>query len=241
MNRLIRAELLKARATRSTMALVAVAPLFCALWVIPMALLPAVDDATRLADVYNMAQQAYVITLVLGIMGLAGEYRHQTITWAFLVTPARGTVVTAKLAAYGLIGLVTAVLSAVATLIVGASLLAALGRPAFSAEVPVILVGAVLSVALYALLGVALAALIRHQVAAIVLACLVFMYGDAFLGWLVPDVFRWLPTGAARALGGMQLYSGALLPAWAGGLLFLGYVAAFVLLARLLTVRRDVT
>ncbi len=46
-----------------------------------------------------------------------------------------------------------------------------------------------------------------------------------------PDPGRWLPTGAARALSGMPL-GGELLPVWAGGLLFAGYVAATVLAAR---------
>ncbi|MFI7705021.1 ABC transporter permease [Nonomuraea sp. NPDC049480] len=241
MTSLVRAELLKARSSRATVTLVVIAPVFCALWAVLQAVLPAPDDAIRLANVHAMAQQAYVLVLVLGIMGMAGEYRHQTITWSFLVTPGRGAVVAAKLAAYGLIGLVVAVLSAIMTVAVGASVLAALGRPALSSEVPLILVGAVLSTTLYAPLGVALGALIRNQVGAIVLAFLLFMYGDGLLAWLAPDVFRWLPTGAARALGGLRPDTGALLPAWGGGLLFAAYVAAFVLLARLITLRRDIT
>lgn len=238
MNLLIRAELLKARASRTTRALVAVAPLFCALWACVPALTPAPSDAVRVANVYHMAQQAYVFTMIIGILGMCGEFRHRTITWSFLVTPRRDRVVLSKLAAYGLVGLAASVLSALATLAAGAGLLSLRGHPALTSDVPQVLSGAVLSSTLYALLGVALGALIRHQAGAIVLAALLFMYGDGFLSWLVPDVFRWLPTGAARALGGMPL---DLLPAWGGGLLFAAYIAVTVLAARLITLRRDIT
>ncbi|MEU6719066.1 ABC transporter permease [Nonomuraea sp. NPDC046802] len=241
MNALIRSELFKARSTRTTWALAAIAPAFCVLWVVAMTLLPATSEAERLANVYNMAQQAYLFTLILGVLGMAGEHRHQTITWAFLVTPRRGAVVSAKLAAYGLIGLAVAAASALATLVAGVVLLSAQGHAALSRDVPLILLGAALSTAIYAPLGVALAVLVRNQVAAVIVASLLFAYGDAFLAYLIPDVFTWLPSGAARALGGMWAEGGTLLPAWGGGLLFAGYVAAITLIARFLTLRRDVT
>ncbi|WP_049576214.1 ABC transporter permease subunit [Nonomuraea sp. SBT364] len=241
MNRLVRAELIKARASRATIALGAVAPVFCASWVVLQVIVPAASDADRVANVYNMAQQAYVFTMILGILGMAGEFRHRTITWSFLVTPRRGPVLAAKLIAYGLAGLVIAVLSAAATLVAGLVLLPANGHPALTSGVPAVLAGAVLSTTLYAPLGVALAVLVGSRVVAVVLAALLFMYGDGLLAWLAPEVFRWLPTGAARALGGMRAEGGALLPAWGGGLLFAGYVAVTALAARLLTLRRDVT
>ncbi|WP_219470243.1 ABC transporter permease [Nonomuraea rhizosphaerae] len=241
LNRLVRAELFKARASRTTWVLSIIAPVFCALWVLVPVLVPASSDAARIAGVYSMAAQAYVFTLILGILSMAGEYRHQTITWSFLVTPRRGTFVAAKLLASGLLCLLVAVVSALFTLAAGSVLLAVHGYPALSSDVPLVLVGAVLSTTFYGLLGVALAVLIRNQVGAIVLAALLFSYGDGFLSWLVPDVYRWLPTGAARALSGMQADGGALLPAWGGGLLFVGYVGVIVALAGMLTLRRDVT
>ncbi|MFC5823481.1 ABC transporter permease [Nonomuraea insulae] len=241
MTRLIRAELFKAGANRATWILAAIAPVFCVLWAVLIVALAPSSGPLPPESVYNMAQQAYIFTLILGILGMSAEFRHQTIAWSFLVTPRRGAVVTAKLVAYGLIGLAVAVLSALATLAAGASLLAVKGLPVMSPEVLPVLGGGALSTAGYAVLGVALAVLIRNQVAVIVLAALIFMYGDYLLSWLAPGVYPWLPTGAARALGGLRLETGTLLPVWGGALLFAGYVAVIVLIARLITLRRDIT
>ncbi|WP_345404947.1 hypothetical protein [Nonomuraea salmonea] len=105
---------------------------------------------------------------------------------------------TAKLAAYGLIGLLVALASAVATVAAGVALLAVKGLPVWSADVPPALVGGVLATAGYAVFGVALAVLVRSQVAAVFLAAMIFTYGDYFLGWLTPGVYPWLPTGGRQ-------------------------------------------
>ncbi|MFI6538649.1 hypothetical protein ACIBHY_39785 [Nonomuraea sp. NPDC050547] len=239
MNRLVAAELIRARASRTTWALGIIAPLTCVLWTLmPLMLLPG---PPRAESVYGMTQQAYVFALILGILGMTGEYRHQTITWSFLITPRRERVVTAKLAAYGIVALILALVSAAATVAFGSVALATRGLPPMSADVPAVLTGAVLSTTLYGVFGVAFGALVRNQTTAIVVACVWFLYGDAFLTYLIPEVARWLPAGAARALIGMPVQGGALLSWWAGGLLFSAYVAALVTAARLITLRRDVT
>ncbi|MFI6501842.1 ABC transporter permease subunit [Nonomuraea typhae] len=242
---LIRAELVKARAGRATLALAAVAPVTAVAWTVLQALvfdgLSTFPEAARVENVYAMAHQAYVFTLVLGVLAMTGEYRHQTITWTFLVTPVRSRVVNAKLVAWGLVGLAVACVSALATLVAGAILLPMRGLPPLTGGVPAALAGAVLAMTAYALFGVALGALLRNQAAALTVALVWFMYGDYLVTSLAPGVGRWLPAGAARALSGTQITSGPLLPPWAGGLLFTAYVAAVVLAARLVTLRRDVT
>ncbi|MEU4833558.1 ABC transporter permease [Streptosporangium sp. NPDC023615] len=244
MNRLIRAELLKARANRVTWVLTALAPVMCVAWAALMVLLPEADGALpgrRAESVYSMAQQAYVFTLLLGVLGTAGENRHRTITWQFLVSPRRGRVVGAKLAAYGIVGALIAVLSGLATLAAGLLMMGAAGQEAWSPRAPAVLLGSMLAVTLYGTFGVALGALIRNQVAAVAVALVWFMYADYLLVSFLPDLGRWLPTGAARALGGMPLQGSELLPVWGGGLLFAGYVAVIVIAAHALTLRRDIT
>ncbi|MEV4750663.1 ABC transporter permease [Streptosporangium sp. NPDC049248] len=243
MSRLIRAELFKARASRVTWILVALAPPLCVLWAGLMVATaePGGATAPQIENVYNMAQQSYVFALILGVLGMAGENRHQTITWQFLVTPRRERVVGAKLAAYGIVGLLVGAVSALVTLAAGLVMLGLAGHPAWTPRVPMVLLGSMLSVVLYGLLGVGLGALLRNQVAAVAVALAWFMYADYLLTMLLPGLGRWLPTGAARALGGMNMRGGELLPAWGGGLLFAGYVVVIVLAARALTLRRDIT
>ncbi|MFC7642507.1 ABC transporter permease subunit [Streptosporangium lutulentum] len=185
MKRLIHAELFKARSNRAVWILAAITPAFCALWALLSVSLMNLDSPVpldqRVENVYNMAQQAYIFTFVLGVLGMTGEYRHQTITWSFLVTPVRGRVVTAKLVAYGLIGLLVAAGSTLVTFGAGAALLAAGGHPMTTPDLPAVLAGTTLSIALYAVFGVALGALIRNQVAAIVVAAVWFVFGDYLL------------------------------------------------------------
>lgn len=253
---LVRAELLKARATRSVWGLGALGVAFCLLWAALYVLVfmnlggGRVTDRS-VEDAYSMAQQGYLLVLILGIVVTAGEYRHRTITWAFLVTPRRGPVIGAKLAAGGLLGLLVGVAAAVATAVVTAALLAATGRPVVTGGVPLVLGGSVLATALWGVLGASLGALVRNQVAATTIAFVWFFYAEWLLVQLLPEVGRWVPTGAAKAASGWsregmvdfggQPVPGDLLPVWAGALLLLGYAAAAALAAHRVTVRRDVT
>ena len=78
---------------------------------------PALDSPEAIRTVYAGSAFAgtYIFAMILGITGMTGEYRYQTITPTFLVTPRRTRVVLAKMLAhlvvgfgYGLVGLVTA-------------------------------------------------------------------------------------------------------------------------------------
>ncbi|MEW9531943.1 hypothetical protein [Microbispora sp. NPDC049125] len=254
---LVRAELLKARATRSVWGLAATGVAFAVAWAVVdvLVLMPLSGGSGpadgKIRDAYSMAQQGYLLALILGIVVMAGEYRHKTITWAFLATPRRGAVITAKLVACGVIGLALGVASALLTGIVVAVLLTAAGRPAGAPGIPFVLAGSVLSTALWGVFGAALGALIRNQVAAITVAFLWFFYAEWFLVMLAPAVGRWVPTGVAKSVSGWsrdgmvgfdgQPVPGALLPVWAGGLVFLGYALAAAFAARVVSVRRDVT
>jgi len=235
------AELYKARSTRSTWWLGAAAVAFCVVWAVVDVALWLGDRTDREVEAaYSMAQQGYVLALVIGVLLVAGEYRHRTITWALLVTPRRWRVVAAKLVTCAVVGLIVGLAAAVAT---GVTVFAATGL--FTAGVPLALLGSVASTVLWTVFGGALGALVRNQTATMVAAFVWFFYAEWLLVAMVPAVGRWTPTGTAKAVSGWTRdampVAGDLLPRWAGGLVFLAYALAAAGLAILTTTRRDVT
>jgi ABC-2 type transport system permease protein len=236
MTALVRAEWVKIRSLRSSWILALCAIAFCVFWTVLAVFVLKSPD--RLASVYQMAQQSYLFLMIFGILGMTGEYRHQTVTWAFLAAPVRVRVLAAKAVAYGLVGLAMAVLSALATTITA---VATLHQPVFDANVPIILVGCIASNTLYTLLGLAIGALVRNQIVAVSVAFGWFYYAEFLLVFFLPAIGKWVPSGAAKAVIGWHLPGVDLLPQWAGAGLFLGYVGVIALLASLITLRRDVT
>src|SRR5689334_24900564 len=118
MGKLIHIEFYKLRTVRAPLLLLAL----CQLVIIG----GVSGAAVSAADLHDpkVAPQALahaglvsLITLVLGIMAVAGEYRNKTITDTYLSTPRRGRAVLAKLIAYGLAGTVFALLNAVTAII----------------------------------------------------------------------------------------------------------------------------
>jgi ABC-type transport system involved in multi-copper enzyme maturation permease subunit len=248
---LVRAELAKARDTRSMWLLAGIGIFTCVAWTVVHVLVfmrSGVSDRTVDAA-YSMAQQGYVFAMVIGIIMVAGEYRHRTVTWTLLVTPRRGLVITAKLLAASVIGLVFGVASAVVVSPVAAVVLSANDYPVATGNLTVVLLGSVVSTALWCLLGAAIGALIRNMVAAITFAFVWFFYAEWLLVMMVPDVGRWTPTGVGKAvsgwtrdgLGAGPFATGDLLAPWAGGLVLIGYAVAAAVAARFISVRRDIT
>ncbi|MEV4319625.1 hypothetical protein [Actinocrispum sp. NPDC049592] len=237
---MIRAELFKARHTRSVWGLTAIAAAFCVGWAaLEVFVFHQIDDA------YAMAQQGYIFALLVGIQLTAGEYRHQTITWTLLVQPNRGRVITTKLVACGVIGAAMGVAAAVVTAPATALMLAVSGNPVVTPGVPAALLGSVLSTALWAVFGAAIGLLVRNQVAATIAAFVWFFYAEWFLVAMVPAVGRWTPTGVSKSIVGWSRdglpVAGDLLPLWAGTAVFLGYAVVAAVVARLVSVRREVT
>jgi ABC-2 type transport system permease protein len=248
MTRLVKAELLKLWTTRTARVLLALtAAGTAALVALVLALAgrpgqPALGDDALDQLVLAPNGPLTLAALVLGVLGMAGEFRHGTATSTFLVTPVRGRVVAAKLVAAAVAGLVIAV---VATAVVLAIALPWL--PAKGADVTVDLglagrlAGLAAAVALYAVLGTGLGAVFRNQFAAVIAGLLWWQGGleDLVVGVLHrPALGRWLPEGAASAL---IAPGDGTLAIWAGGLLFAAYGLGLALLGGRLVVGRDLT
>ncbi len=109
----------------------------------------------------------------------------------------------------------------------------------------------VVALAVWCVVGVGFGAVLTHQVAAVVtlLAFTQFVEPLLRLGLGALDatagVARWLPGAAGEAIAGASIYgstsSGDLLPSWAGLLVLSGYGIALAVVARLTTMRRDIT
>lgn len=241
MTGLIANELLKLRTTRGPLVLL----------VIELALVvvgvsgPAVQgmdpgDAGLARVMLAHAGLAALVTLVLGIGAFGTEYRHRTITDTYLSTPGRGRVVLAKLAAYGVAGLVfgvagaaTALTTAAAWASVGGVSLDLLGDATW-----LTLAGAVAWNGLFAVVGVGVGALLPNQASAIAAALAWIALVEGLVGALIGDMARWLPLASARALG--YAPGDGLLPQLAGGLVLAAWAVLFAVLATAISARRDV-
>ncbi|MDV6307642.1 ABC transporter permease subunit [Gordonia amicalis] len=196
----------------------------------------------------------YVFALVIGSLAVTGEFRHKTITASLLVEPRRGVLLSAKLIAGIPIGALYGILGTLAVVATVAPILAILGDGAFLGDGSTIEVIALsmLVMVLWTAMGVAFGAVVSNQVAAIVILL-------AFTQLVEPiarialasfdattSVSKFLPGSAADALVGTTFFAsmgeGAsdLLPQWAGAVVMLVYIAAFAVVGRLTTLRRDV-
>ena len=188
---------------------------------------------------------AALVTLLFGILAVAGEYRHGTVTDTYLSFPRRGRVLSAKLAVYGLAGAAAGLVSSLVALAVTAAWWAAKGGSLdlSAAGTWLTLGGGVAANLALAVIGVGAGALIRNLVAAVAAALAWVALVEGIAGQLLGSgLARWLPFSASEALDRSSL-SGAvrLLPQWGGGLVLLGYAAALAAVAAVSTLRRDVT
>jgi ABC-2 type transport system permease protein len=249
MIRLVRAEFTKLATTRVVYGIAAAMAAFAVLTVAALMTTPDIEGNPALsADSLAMFVAAPVTllsgaALLLGILGMTTEFRHQTVTQTFLVTPDRGRVVAAKLVAYPLAGIALALVTLAVTAAVAAGWLAAKGitPPLADARLARIVGVALLGAALCALVGVGIGALVRNQVAALVGTLVWVLVVEGLLMSLIniPSLGKWLPSAAAAAA--ITSPGGAHLSRLGGTLLLAGYALVLAAAGTRLVVRRDIT
>ena len=262
---LIRSELLKIRTTRMWWGLLMGAVLFAVLGACITAAVagsgdPAasganpvagigLDDPAMLRSVYSQGfQGAYLFAMILGIVGMTGEYRHQTITPTFLVTPRRNHVVVAKIVTYAAMGVLYGLVATVAAVASGGAVILFRGYDLglTGNAVPQTLALCIVAVAVWAVFGLGLGTLIKNQIAAILVAVgSVFIVENLLLFGLnyleLGEVAQFLPSTASAAIVQPIEQGIDLLPWWAGALVLMTYGLAFAGIGAALTLRRDVT
>jgi ABC-type transport system involved in multi-copper enzyme maturation permease subunit len=249
MSRLIRAEFTKLCTTRLVYGVTAAMAAFAILTVVVGVTSAGQQGNPSLsADSLPMLvggplTQLAGAALLLGILGMTGEFRHQTVTQTLLVTPDRGRVVAAKLIAYPLAGIALALATLAVTAAVAAGWLAAVGVTSSLLDARLGSVAGVtlLGAGLCGLVGVGVGALVRNQVAALVGTLVWVLVVEGLLMSLLntPSLGKWLPSAAAAAA--ITSPGGAHLSRLAGSLLLAGYALALALAGTRLVVRRDIT
>lgn len=246
MHALIRAEVLKLRTVRGPWLVLAAGPLLVIAGISGLVISGGDlrDPATQAKALSHVGLTA-VFALAFGILAVAGEYRHKTITDTYLTTPARGRVIAAKLVVYPLFGTLAALAAALVALGVAAAWWSAKGVPFAWGDTAmwVTAAGGVAWNAAFAALGVGLGALVRNLTGAIAAALAWIALVEGIVGQLIGGLARWLPFYAGQALGagGKSMLPEALLPRWGAALVLAAYAAAFAVAAVTTSVRRDVT
>jgi hypothetical protein len=248
MTNLIRGELLKLRTSRMFWGYAAASLAF-----IPLVIAQTIhavstggevqlDSAEGVRNVIAAASSGGTLLVILGIMAVAGELRHQTATGTYLVEPNRTRVVEAKLAAITIVGLLVAAAAAVLTLAIAIPWLTSKGIDLgpYVGDIAVVLAGAAVATVLSGIAGVGIGALIPNQTAAITVTLLWIFTVEGILVAFTPSVGRWLPGGASAAMTDIATPAGGLLPMWAGALVFTAYGLTFAAAGTHLLVRRDV-
>ena len=240
MIRLVGAELLKLRTTRTFWGIAGGAAALVLLIVVLSVAFDTNPTEENVRTILATAGFSGVLTLVLGGVVGAGEYRHGTIAWTLLITPSRLRAVAGQVLACGLAGLA-----------IGAAvylLAAAVALPWLAAkdaafppvgDLAEVFLGSVLYASLAAMLGAGLGSLLRNQVAAIVIVLVQIFIVDPTLTALIDDIGPFTLTGLGAAMSGVDS-DGELLPAGVAALVWAGYAALFAVLAVLRTARRDI-
>jgi ABC-2 type transport system permease protein len=243
---LIRSEVLKLRTVRGPWLLLAAGPVLVIAGISGLVVSGTTGhDPAAQAKALAHVGLTSIFTLLFGILAVAGEYRHKTITDTYLSTPARGCVIGAKLVAYAALAALAGVMSTLVGLAVAAAWWAdkgatfAWGDPAMWATIG----GGIAWNAIFAAIGVSAGALIRNLVGAVAAALAWIALVEGVVGQLIGHLARWLPFYAGQALGagGAAMLPEPLLPRLGALVVLLAYAAVFALAAVTSSVRRDVT
>lgn len=207
------------------------------------------DQQEAVDSVYANAISGYIFAIIIGIMLMAGEFRHGTAVATFLTAPRRGTVLTNKLTMAAIAGMLVMVISTAAGIaagLIGMSFYPDAASPSEDIFLNT-MIAAVVSGAVLGIIGVALGTLIRNQMLAIVGALIYLFVIDPILLLVWPDAGKFLPSGLITAMMALDIQSPELgfdttnyLPPLTATLVLLGYGVVFGAVAVATSLRRDI-
>ncbi len=219
---------------------------------------PQLPEASLPPVVYSTASAVgYVFPVLLGALATTSEFRHQTLTPTFLATPRRSLVLIGKIVVLAVAGALYGVVSLVASIGLGAPILAATGVPTAlgDSETWMLAARVVLAMSLWAVVGVGLGVLVPNQVAAIVIVLAftqfvepILRFGATIWEWTA-QIGQFLPGAASDALVGASIFTSlgtgqvetVSLEWWQGGLVLFAIAAITALAGYFGAWKRDVT
>jgi hypothetical protein len=250
---LIRSEILKIRSTQVWFWMVLLAAAFTALGTIGM-VVTAINDHDNGVPVdyyavFTQSEGAGVALLVLGLLGLTTEFRHKTITPTLLATPNRWLLLAGKAASYAVFAIVYALICVLLNFAIAIIWLSSVGVPVeYGHGVPGGVAKAFLTLVLTGMFGLGLGAVLRNQAAAMVFGIVYFFILDPVLNYTpwVRKGYAYTPGGAVKAFlsnGDVSNMPGDvhLLAPAAGGLLFLAWALALLVIGGRVSLNRDIS
>ena len=241
MTALLRAELIKLRTTRTFAALVAAALGLSLLLVVLTAVLTDNFTEGEVRELFTFDFTSLFI-LLLGVIGMTGEWRHRTITSTYLAAPHRTRLLAAKALSYAVAGIVLSLVVTLAIMVVGTLILSFREETTVGAgDLADVLWRNLVVAALLGAFGVCVGGVIRHQIG-VMIGLLVFAFAiEPAVSELASDVGRFGPTSAApSAIVGIDaVEEGELLAPGIAVLVMLAWIGVGFGAASLLLRRRD--
>ena len=203
--------------------------------------LESLGEARGQRDIVSIAAVSALMALIVGVVLAAGEFSHRTIAPTFLVAPARGWVVTAKVVVGAVVGAALALGAAVFAWALAALLLSLRSVPLHlgSGETLRVFGGTILAAAVAGAIGVGFGALTRRQTAAIVFTFVWLLVVEPLLA--IAGVQRYAPGHAIASVVEGGTSSSELLSFGAGLAVSLAYVLAFAVVGALAVKAVDVS
>ena len=244
MSPLLQAELLKLRTTRTFFALIGSA---LVLSLVLLVLNTLLTDQFSEDDVRTAFSGDFtgVFILLLGAMGMAGEWRHRTITSTILAAPDRLKLIAAKTISYAIAGVVVSFVVTASLMLVGTIILSSRDQTTLDLATLIDIMWRNLVVAAYfGAIGVAVGAIVRSQVAAIIGLILFPLVVELTLFGLVPDVAKYSPiNGVTSGISNVDTDDSDIdvLAPGVAALVMFGWVAVLFAAGAALLNRRDLT
>jgi ABC-2 type transport system permease protein len=239
----IRAELLKIRTTRTTIALIFGMIVLILLITLLTGLLTHPGGLASKEDqreLLSVAGFAGVFSALAGVLLVTSEYRFGTIRPTILFNPERSHVLAAKVGAGALTGIVFGVLGEAVGWAVGFAILGGRGITVVlgSGDILLLTLGGLASAALWGAIGAGLGAIIHNQVGGVIALLAWGLVVDDLLFGLVPSAGRFTPTRASDALMGLRVHH--LLSPGAGAITLIAWAGALTVVGTALSVRQDI-